>query len=809
MAFIEFEVKSPRFAELIRLVVSTAPIPVPTLPSLGQDRLISKIVWEDIEILPGVPGILTAQAPITISHSSIAELRANPKAIPQVTQGVASLLVSASPSGLTVALASVHFEAQGQDDFSPPLLLTELTERDLKLPGDMTADIPVTIFGAAIIASAEVFTVRFATSPDDDLFAPAANRLLDKDDEWLICISGNALAEILVTEITKGMKKLDSDSGIAIEDEPSASWSWVPTTGKWAAVGSVGIVKVDACFSIFEVFDPSFAVDLSVNINTRVTFAPNAEFRKVGDEILKTTLTVTSDVSDWDSARCWAGSAGVLSAIFAALFPPLGISVGIGSLFAISELIRMFVGVEIAKESPTGNFMKVASDIGSATYEETIKLKTALPQSVLLSSAEAGAEGVVWMGKFGFLPPAEHLSEFTPDGGRLEGTWQGHYSCSQHRWEQNFLTPSIRVADSAVVIGQRFKTVPVKIFDTSQIEPASHWRYEVLTTVEAIQYVGVVSIDVSQGDECRLFLHTSAGICCFDIPPLQAPPPVPNELDLGIMAVVNCRLYQEIFTPRVKLGWLIDPPPFHYGYPPLRQWLLTIEHLPDGASAVLHEHERADNARPRQRQVSRVVAERAGALWIERVTNDKTELDLELKMPSGEGGIRLAQRWLLPLRIIDLGAPATALTRVNQSVFTLTREQLVEVNLSSNDTSFSPTRQRGLAVDLGRLVLWGDEGVYELDGLRARQLISKPVLAVYRDQEGRLIYIGRSKAFYIDGRTAPLREQKETPSAIHEFLPASLTLDGGQIVAPWGQQLIFATSSVTNIQVDRIQMPNA
>src|SRR5262249_46253645 len=142
--------------------------------------------------------------------------------------------------------------------------------------------------------------LRFATNASDDLYVPTLNMLASAGDDWSIRLSGDFFADQLVARLQDAVAKLPS--GTSLEDAPGASWG--EHDGNWAAIGSMGVVKKDACPGIFG--------DVDVSVTVDVVLTPSANIAAVPPQLIL-TLQLESDASDWDSFRCWLGSGGIFS----------------------------------------------------------------------------------------------------------------------------------------------------------------------------------------------------------------------------------------------------------------------------------------------------------------------------------------------------------------------------------------------------------------------------------------------------------------------------------------------------------------
>ena len=116
MAVIDLEFTEDLFAQLLwALIARVAAVPVPSLPVLGPDRLVSWVVWPakpQVEPAPpaGVvvrPGELLYRLGVELRHVSVAELHANPSSTGVAASGQAWFRVgSSAKEGMTVELVA-------------------------------------------------------------------------------------------------------------------------------------------------------------------------------------------------------------------------------------------------------------------------------------------------------------------------------------------------------------------------------------------------------------------------------------------------------------------------------------------------------------------------------------------------------------------------------------------------------------------------------------------------------------------------------------------------------------------------------
>ena len=319
MGLIEIEfTEKDVFSKFVRLVVSASPVPLPRLGPLGSDRLIAGLEWGLVTIRAdaagaGVPaGQVVCSAPVRIRHVSIAELGVDGNAQGAFDDATAWLSVRATTQRLIVDLTRIDVAGKASQVFATPLNLAR--ERIPPVPAG------VELSGASVLRGNSVITVRLGTNIGDDLFRPPTDRLKLPDgwaNDWLIHVDGSVFAEILVSRLTDALDP--PPSGASIEDAPSAAWFEVD--GEWAARGSAGVLKEDACPSLLG------RVGLSVEIEVQLKVGVNPELTKV-----LLDLHIASNVSDWDSFRCWAGGGFLVGTLLGGINPLLGIGTDIGSL---------------------------------------------------------------------------------------------------------------------------------------------------------------------------------------------------------------------------------------------------------------------------------------------------------------------------------------------------------------------------------------------------------------------------------------------------------------------------------------------
>jgi hypothetical protein len=630
VGLIEVEFTASKFALITQLVASAAPIPVPQLSFLDPSRLIAELEWGQVTVGPTPNGVsppvgqISCKADLSVQHVSLAELTADAGAQGVTTATTAWLLVSAAPGRLDVKVARIDTTGGGSQIFSPPQLVDSLKFPLPSLAGQFVA--------AAIMLSAGVVTVRFASSASDDLLGSPADRLNAAGGDWLIRVAGEIFSGVVLNKLSDALNP--PPAGATVEESATASWTFLG--GPWGAYGTAGVEKEDACPGLFG------DVDISVEIQVRLTLQPNVSTRNLG-----LGLHLETNASDWDSFRCWLGSGGIGSVLLGGLIHPLlGIGAGIVSLIAISEIVRHQAGDEVAGQDVGAEFVKTGGDEQSADYSATVPLPAPGNKGVTIQDASVGPSGLIVSGTMLVLP-ATHDVSFSPVGGSLTGTWHGSYSCSDHRWEQEYLVPGVEIRDDAKIIDDVWKQLPVTVFGTSTVEPGGTWQLVSAYPPRIEQYCRVDTLaDPAEGLAGLAFLHTSAGIRRFDIGPVAARPAGPDE---GLLAVMdfNCRPLMVQWPPWMELFWLVDPPPFVTAHPALRQWMIALEGLPPEARIAIHGfRDEVDIG-----ILAEALAEAGGSAILEVITGDDVTLRVDHNLLEIPSAVRFAQRWLMPLRI--------------------------------------------------------------------------------------------------------------------------------------------------------------
>jgi hypothetical protein len=611
-------------------------------------------------ILPafaGLGGALFATCPLTIRHVSMAELEASATAPRVETPATARLMIRAEPNLLVVDLIGLEPAGRALQTFPP----VRIARRRIDT-GPMLWPV-----AGALLRKDEIVTLRFATATGDNLLAPPLNRLNPSEDTWLVRVSGGVFAD----QVRRALEDATNPPPAGTEVEDPATASWMPTVvnapgsvAQWGAVGNVGVIKPDACPTLFG------SVDVSVGITAVLTIEPDV--LPVPNPPPPTTasvwLRIKADASDWDAFRCWAGSAGLASLILGVVASPFtGIAAGISSLVLMGDYIRSEAMTGVGGNAAPG-FTRVNQDGSTVLYRSTLPLTGFGNQT---KDVTVDGDGLTIVGEFPELAAADHAVEPLADDHNLAVAWSGHYDCRAGHWEESLEVAPLIVRDRVTVLGTTVGMNLVTVFPTTRVTTSEAWQ--VVVTPNAVDpVVRVVARNRPKpGATGRLYLHTSCGVWRFDIDPA---PPLPERDPLRIMnEAVNCRQFLVEKNPKKKIGWLVDPPPFDLGIPPLRQWLLSLPRVPEGAGVSVQRvrgEEWLDEA-------IALVAQRTGPIVVELVTDADTELVVEHSF--GAGG-RVTRRWLLPVHVVDLPAPATAIARAGDHIRVVTGGRLMTVH---------------------------------------------------------------------------------------------------------------------------------
>jgi hypothetical protein len=677
MAFIEVELLVSKFNSLVQLLASAGPIPMGVVNGLGPDRLIAAWTWNQALVGINPPGytppfgILTARCDVTLRHVSISELDADPNAAGATTPAVAWVNVSASAGSLDVSLLAVEVAGAPTQWITPPVLVGRQPAPDFD---------SVKIAATALLLSGEIVTLRYATLATDPIQTAPLNLLYPTSDDWSIRLSGELFSEQILHTLEASFAKLPKD--VSVEDPPNASWDSFYDI--WAAFGSVGLKKEDACSGLFG--------NVSISETVNVTLVPTPD-QAVNPTQLIIDLGISSNVSDWDSFRCWAGSFGY--ATFAVpIIDALGMII---SLIAVAETIRLDAGREVAGQDVDG-FTPVSIGTTKASYrsKKDIPSLVATTKSGLTNgatrNATTGPFGMLISGSIIFFP-ADHTVTFSPNGGLLASNYHNSYNCNRMSWARVADVSPILVSDKASTAGMPLGRVPVRIFPSSLVTPPGKWSLQFENPASINQYISVVaSPSTGAGDEGRIYLHTSAGIRRFDIEMLlQVADPTPEE---NIAAITRCMKDSRYFTPQEKMGWLVDPPGYDFGFTPLRQWLFTFAELPAWTRITIHPV--LDGVQGEQALV--FASENPGEASLELITDAATELLFEHNqdvLPNG----RVFQRWLMPTEVIDMSEPAQGLSRSGSLITAVQQNGIFTYDLSTGMNASQESQYQAAKLD--------------------------------------------------------------------------------------------------------------
>lgn len=385
----------------------------------------------------------------------------------------------------------------------------------------------------------------------DDLALPAANRLIERGDgDWLLRLSGELIAEILVQRIAAGLEQArEQHPNLRVEEAPRATWAewpvWAfggptPPAGegsplRWGAVPNCTVTMKDACPGIF-------GSDLSVKIQGGLAFDPPPA--APGNEHIGFDLYLSADTSKWDVFRCWLGTGGVGSLLGFNAVPTgsgfrqlLGKIVLLGSLVAV-EVLRRLVNREIPASLPDPRLGLVGSSARGSLYRGSLPMPYLTPPTAY----NVGREGLIAVGNLVVLA-AHHRPVFDPSPYALSGRWRDEeYNCDTRRWEYLYVFDHIRISNAAFILQRQLTDVPVTIFSRSTTAmPAEDWSLTWFSA-ESNPYVEgdqprtpLVALSSRgpgrPGATGRAYLHTSAGLARYDLGPLPAAPQPSDEQD--------------------------------------------------------------------------------------------------------------------------------------------------------------------------------------------------------------------------------------------------------------------------------------
>ncbi|MBE7171549.1 MAG: hypothetical protein INR73_13220 [Williamsia sp.] len=655
MAVIEIEMVSDVFGQFIQGIASVGAIPVGTVNGLGPGRLVAGFKWMQVNVgqtPPGFspqPGILTAGCTVSLQHLSTAELDANPKASGTVTVATAWITITATPENLLIHLIAITIPNTAVQWFTPPVLVS--WQKLPKFPRAM-------FVAAALVIKNDTVTLRFGTHAADSLLTDPANLVRTVDDQWAIHIPGDYFAETLLAAVNEAITKKPLPGGVSIEDSPEASWEF--NDDAWMALGSVGLLKKNACPTILG------AVDLSVSIDFKLT--PSATTNPPSPQLML-ALGLNSNASDWDTFRCWAGNGAIASILLDDFSSPFVGAVqaegslfitAIGSLITLGEIIRLQAGASLSEVDPpdftsTGRGDTFANFSNVLPLPSLVQTNSAGQSNGVINTATVGAYGMLISGSI--IPlGADHRVSFSPESGVLTSQLKNKFDCGHKSWFREAIIPPILIEDKALPAGQNTIPVQVKVFPSSSAVPSNLWTID-MPAPDIAQYVTIKgSKSIKPGDTGRVYLHTSAGLRRFDItavPQIAAPTPQQQ-----IAAALACLKNTKVFNPKEKISWLPDPPQKHPSFNALRQWLFVFPELPASGNATVHL---ASDKGPVENPIVDT-GKMAGHVSFEVITNDSTDISIQHTYQKGVEG-RIVQRWITPTLELDLGEPGQALSR--------------------------------------------------------------------------------------------------------------------------------------------------
>jgi hypothetical protein len=343
------------------------------------------------------------------------------------------------------------------------------------------------------------------------------------------------------------------------------------------------------------------------------------------------------------------------------------------------------------------------------------KLPDAGPTANIGSDTTVGEAGLLVTGDMNDIPLTVHAEpHFTPDGGVIDGGWVGAFSCKNNQWRQTYELPYIQISDQAMIASTVFARLPVKVFPTSSAVPPALWSLEVVTGGfdEAVEII--CHADASDHPPVPpllrpprirprpagfAFIHTSAGLKRFDLAAIQPSRSAPDEFQLAPMRV-NCRNFgRDWRDPRVVAAWLVDPPEFDFGHPALRHWQLTFSDVPRGATIVVHGYRDGEVTD----QFTSLTTHKNGQAVIEIVTDAQTDLAVDHTLEDAPAGVRLSQRWLLPIHIAEFHGTAAGVVQDGNDVHVVGKERVASLSLLTGRAHQTTTAPFSLTLSDGRV----------------------------------------------------------------------------------------------------------
>lgn len=660
MALIEIEMLKAAFELTVRLVVNAAQaVPYPTLPPPSDDRLILTFSWQGDPLIeagfPGFappPGTVLLRSSVVLTHASLAEIRLQPDTRGTSVTGTAWLLATATLNQVVLTLVGFDL-GLGHFPLAVPQMLGEFP---------LPSPAGVGIVKAALVADGSTVTLRLATSALDNPLQPPANRLpalLAQPDagtpNWLIHIPAAFFIEMVLDPLVSFCSS--PPDGTIIEESPRA-W-WIQQDGAWSVWAKAGLEKIDACPGLFG----------DVDISTEVTVS--ARFVEKSDSRIDIGLTIEVNASDWDSFRCWLGSAGLGSLTFGLINPYLGMVAAIASLTGVSEYLRHEVG-DATKSLSVRDFTEVSRTASTVSLAGSFPIEP-LPFSSDVTFA-LGPTGLDIQGQIFPIAP-DHLTSFIPDRGPLPGSWKGNINCSHRSMDHSFTFQAL-VADELRVGGRLVRGVPVTVYLTSIAEPAGKCWIQNLdsrvhfTTPDGIELdalpVPIKAPGMREGDTGFVVLHTSAGLRAYVLGPLPATP-----VGLPGMQSLIDNFCDRVQMPLraidiLELRWVEPPPDYNWGHDPLRQWQIIVQGLAEDAAIEV----RANTSEGPLFATGADFAASSGRGAITLVTNSETDLVLHTPNAGSEANVTLITRWLLPQHREAFAAPVRAFSKTG-SMLTL------------------------------------------------------------------------------------------------------------------------------------------
>jgi hypothetical protein len=642
MALIAIEFRRPTFETAIQLVAKAGrAVPVPTLPPLGDDRLILTFDWQGqptietgFDSFAPPAGSILLKYSVVLTHASVAEIRLQPDTPGVSATGTVWLLATATLSEVMLTLVGFDPGTGPVPLAAPPRLGT------LPLPKPQGAG----IVAAALVASPATVTLRLATSASDNPLHPPANRLQALHAEsatgttnWLIHLPAELFVEMVLQPLISRLSSLPD--GMVIEEALRASWVQ-HESGDWGVSASVGLKQLNACPGLFG------GVDMSVDVKVSAQFKGNLETKAID-----VALAIEVDASDWDSFRCWLGSAGFVSFGLGLFDPIAGFVATIASLTVVGEVVRSDVGAQ-TKALGVRDFTEVSRTASAVSYSGSFPVEPVPFSSDV--SFRIGPAGIDILGTALLVAP-EHATSFNPDRGPLVGSWNSEINCSNRSMDHSFAFQDVMVADMLKPGGGE---KPVTVYLTSVAEPAGKCWIEMSDARPKLP-VRIKAPGMRVGDKGLVILHTSAGLRAYALAPLQAIPAALPGSQRFVNLFCDTHRIRRMAIEVQELRW-VEPPPDHgWGHDPLRQWQLVIDGVAEGATIEV----RATSGDSPLLATAADFTISAGRAAIEIVTDASTDLVLQAANAGSGASVSLTTRWLLPQHRETFDAPVQALSK--------------------------------------------------------------------------------------------------------------------------------------------------